>query len=231
MTEFLKPRNFDWIYSKALDWVGDAKALEQSLPVPATTAELETLANDRYLSDMSRRVFRAGLKHSLVDSKWPEFEKAFFAFQPVRVSMMSDDELDGLMKNDRIIRHYGKLKAVRTNAVMVCDFIESEGSVGNWVAHWPSDDIVALWTLLKKRGAHLGGASGPAFLRMVGKDTFLLTDDVVNALRGMGVVDKAPTSQRDLKKVQAVFNDWVAESGRPLCQISRLLSITVGPRN
>jgi 3-methyladenine DNA glycosylase Tag len=82
--------------------------------------------------------------------------------------------------------------------------------------------------LLKKQGAQLGGNSGPSFLRMVGKDTFLLTDDVVAALVAQGVVDKRPTAQRDLRAVQQAFNQWQQESGRPLCQISRLLSMTVG---
>ena len=34
--------------------------------------------DDRYLSDMwPRRIFRAGLKYSLVDGKWPAFEEVF----------------------------------------------------------------------------------------------------------------------------------------------------------
>ena len=74
----------------------------------------------------------------------------------------------------------------------------------------------------------MGGNSGPYFLRMVGKDTFILTDDVVAALKAQGVIDKKPTAKRDLQKVQEAFNQWQAESGRPLSQISRLLSYTVG---
>ena len=63
---------------------------------------------------------------------------------------------------------------------------------------------------------------------MLGKDTFVLTDDVVAALKAQGVVDKKPTGQRDLAAVQTAFNQWRSESGRPLCQISRLLAYTVG---
>ena len=89
-------------------------------------------------------------------------------------------------------------------------------------------DITGLWALLKKQGQQLGGKSGAYFLRQVGKDTFILTDDVVAALKAQGVIDKAPTAQRDLRKVQDCFNQWQEESGRPMAHISRLLSYTVG---
>ena len=107
------------------------------------------------------------------------------------------------------------------------EIIDSYGSIGNWLAQWPTDDVVGLWTLLKKEGAQLGGNSGAYFIRMAGKDTFVLTEDVVVALKAQGIVDKRPTSQKDLKRVQAAFNQWAQQSGRPLCQISRLLAMTV----
>jgi 3-methyladenine DNA glycosylase Tag len=51
---------------------------------------------------------------------------------------------------------------------------------------------------------------------------------VVAALNAQKIVDKAPTSQRDLAAVQAVFNQWHEESGgRPMSQISMMLAYTV----
>ena len=40
-------------------------------------------------------------------------------------------------------------------------------------------------------------------------------------------LDKAPTSLRDLAIVQNAFNQWHAESGRPMCQLSQMLAFTV----
>ncbi|MCZ6455328.1 MAG: 3-methyladenine DNA glycosylase, partial [Alphaproteobacteria bacterium] len=34
--------------------------------------------------------------------------------------------------------------------------------------------------------------------------------------------------QRDLKSVQAAFNEWRVESGRGLAEISRILAFSVG---
>jgi len=63
-------------------------AFEAQLPQPRSPAELGALGDDRYLSQLSLRVFRAGLKHSLVDAKWPAFEEVFAGFAPRRVRAM-----------------------------------------------------------------------------------------------------------------------------------------------
>jgi len=62
---------------------------------------------------------------------------------------------------------------------------------------------------------------------MVGKDTFIPSEDVVAALKAQGIIDRAPTSQRDLAAVQAAFNRWREQSGRPLCQLSMMLAHTL----
>lgn len=222
-----KVKDFDWIYQHVLQRLGDARELESFLAEPRSNEQLVAMADNEYLSTMSRRIFRAGLKHSLVDARWPAFEQAFFQFSPQRVARMSDDELDMLMGNREIIRHWGKIKAVRSNAVFLLDIIDQYGSVGKWLAAWPVEDIVGLWTVLRKEAKQLGGNSGAYFLRMVGKDTFVLTEDVVVALKALGVVDRRPGSQKDLQLAQQAFNQWRQQSGRPLCQISRLLAMTV----
>ena len=79
---------------------------------------------------------------------------------------MTDEEMDALMGNTDIIRHWGKIKSVRHNASYLLEVIEEFGSVGNWLAQWPVTDITGLWLTLKKQGAQLGGNSGPSFLRM-----------------------------------------------------------------
>jgi len=220
-------KSFKWIYEHVAEHRA-GEDIEALLPVPLSREALAQQADDRLFSDLTRRVFRAGLKHSLVDSKWPAFEQAFWGFDPEKVALMSDDQLENQMQNDKLIRHWGKIKATRVNAMMMQDIAARHGSFSQWLAEWPETEIIGLWAELKKNGAQLGGNSGPYFLRMVGKDTFLLTDDVVAALKAQGIVEKKPTAKRDLQKVQDAFNEWQQQSGRPLCQISRLLSYTVG---
>ena len=220
-------KSYAWIVEHVRER-DDAERAFTQLPVVKSAAQLIETPDDRYLSDMCRRVFRAGLKHSLVDSKWPAFEAAFLGFDPLKLSFMSDEQLESRMQNRALIRHWGKIKSIRTNALMVRELSETHGGFGQFIAEWPAEDIIGLWALLKKRGAQLGGQSGAAFLRMVGKDTFRLSPDVIAALKAQGIVDKAPTSQRDLQKVQDAFTTWRQQSGQPLSHISMLLAFTVG---
>ena len=200
--------------------------VEARLPQPKSAAELAATPDDRFLSDMSRRIFRAGLKHSLVDGKWPAFEEVFHRFEPRRVRAMPDEELEKLLGNARLIRHWGKLKSVRDNAAAMLDLSGEHSGFGRWLGEWPGDDIVGLWEALAKRFSQMGGNSGPSFLRMVGKDTFVLTDSVVGGLKHWGAIAKPPKNRGDRAQVQAAFNGWAAESGRPLCQLSLILAMS-----
>ena len=87
---------------------------------------------------------------------------------------------------------------------------------------------MGLWDVLKRRGSRLGGSSGPFFLRSMGKDTPILTTDVVRALRDQGVVEaKNPTSRKALSAIQEAFNVWREQSGRSLSEISKILASSV----
>src|SRR5690242_19904759 len=124
------------IFDAARTRVG-AAALEERLPTPKTPRQLCDTPDDWYLSQMSRRIFRAGLKHSLVDAKWPAFEEVFHGFDPRRVRAMSDEAMEKLLDDARLIRHWGKLKSVRDNAAAMLEIAAENGSFGKWLAGWP----------------------------------------------------------------------------------------------
>ncbi|MGE0093339.1 MAG: DNA-3-methyladenine glycosylase I [Alphaproteobacteria bacterium] len=220
--------SFAPILARATKRAGGAKELEKILPKPKSAKALIAVGDDRYLSLMCLRIFRAGLKHDLVDAKWPAFEKAFHRFEPKRIVAMPDEALDACMKNEGLIRHWGKLKSIPANAAAMLAIAKEHGGFGAYLAGWPETDTVGLWADLTRRFQQLGGNSGPYFLRMAGKDTFILTDDVVKALVAAKVVAKKPTAKADLKRTQDAFNVWGEETGRPQSHISRILALSVG---
>jgi 3-methyladenine DNA glycosylase Tag len=220
-------QDYKWLNEYCLNRFGSQQALDARLPTAKSAAQLRKISADRYLSTLALRVFRAGLKHSLVDSKWPAFEEVFFGFDPEKIVLMGAERLERLMQDTRIIRHFGKLKSVPRNAQMILDVAMEHGSFGAFIADWPVEDITGLWQYLAKHGNQMGGLSAPRFLRMIGKDTFIPSWDVVAALNAQEIVDKVPSSKRDQAAVQAAFNQWHAESGRPMCQLSAMLAFTV----
>jgi 3-methyladenine DNA glycosylase Tag len=220
--------SFGPIEKMAIKRSGGEKELAERYPDVKSAAALKKVADDRYFSLMSRRIFRAGLSHSVVDAKWPAFEEVFEGFEPGAVRAMSDEALEGLMGDARVIRHWGKIKATRENAAAMCTLIEEHGSFGGYLAEWPGTDIVGLWADLATRFKQMGGNSAPRFLRMAGKDTFVLSEDVLNALKQWGAYDGKGKGKAELRRVQDVFNGWAKATGKPLGQISMILARSVG---
>ncbi len=220
---------FKEIYRIAAGRHGGGKALDSQLAKPKTRATLRRTPDHRYLAAMTRGVFQAGFVWRVVENKWKGFEDAFKGFEPKPLARLSNKQLSALAQDTRIIRNPQKIRAVRENARLLVELAAEHKSASRFFANWPEEDIVGLWDVLKRRGSRLGGMTGPMFLRTMGKDTPILTNDVVLALREQGVVEtKNPTSKKALQDVQAAFNTWREESDRSLSEISRVLAFSVG---
>jgi len=213
-------RTFEDIRAVAAGRKGGDAALEALLARPLPPEALAAIPDDRWLSTLSRGVFVAGFNSRVVDRKWPAFEREFHGFDPSRCQMMEDEAVEKAAKAAGI-GHMRKAFSIRENAV-------EHGSAARAIADWPADDYAGLLLMLKARGNRLGGTAVQYALRAMGRDGFVMTRDVVAALVREGVIDREPTSQRGLRAVQAAFNAWRAESGRPLTQISQTLAFSVG---
>lgn len=223
--------SFQTLYETALQNWGEEKVLAL-LPEVNTPQTLRAIGDDRYLSAMARCVFRAGFSWKVIAKKWPDFETVFSGFVPLALANYSNDRIDDLMQDTRIVRHRTKIQSVRDNALYICDIQQSHGSFAAYIADWPEESIVDLWLELKKRGSRLGGNTGPGFLRLIGKDTFMLSADVSAVLLNHKLIDGlSPNSKRDLLKVQTLFNRFQQDSGYPLSHISRILALSLQPQN
>lgn len=221
---------YQWLHDTVRARFDSDEAMEAFLPKALAADELARKRDDRYLSAMTQRIFRAGMQHSVVDAKWPAFEEVFSRFAPEAMAMLSDTNIEAHMQDKRLIRHRAKLQTIPRNARFILDVgREHGGGFGAFVAAWPTADIIGLWRLLARRGARLGGWSGAGFLRLAGKDTFLLTSHVVARLTAAGIIQREPTSQHDLQTVQDAFNALQRDSGRPLCQLSAMLALSIHP--
>ena len=220
---------FKTIRARAEKRKGGAKGLEMLLPLKPDMKTVAELSDDRMLSEMTKRVVSAGFAWSVIETKWPGFEKAFLAFKPAKLTFQPDDFWDGLLSDTRIVRNGAKIQSVRENAAFVQDIAREHGSFGKFLAKWPSSDQIGLLDLLAKRGSRLGGNTGQMFLRFVGWDGFVTSQDVVACLRDAGLDIAAEVkSKGDLVKVQAQFNAWAAETGLPYVHLSRICAMSVG---
>ncbi len=220
--------DFDEILHIAISATGSREILSERLPRPLSFSNLQELKDDRFLSMISRCIFRAGFVWKVVDKKWPNFEKTFLNFNPLAVAYLSDDRLEEIATDKSIIRNFTKILATRTNAAYVIEKQYEYGSFSKYIADWPEHKIVNLWFEMKRDGSRLGGMTGPMILRSMGKDTFLPTADVIGALIKYGFVKTHSNgSKKDLERVQEIFNLLREESNLPLSQISKVLALSV----
>jgi 3-methyladenine DNA glycosylase Tag len=207
---------------------GDAK-LVALLPKIKNAKALAQITDDRVLADMTKRIFSAGFAWSVIEKKWPGFEEAFLGFAPKRLLAQPDEFWERLAGDARIVRNAQKIMSVRANAKFISDIAAEHGSFGKFLAEWPVTDQIGLIDLLAKKGARLGGGTGQFFLRFIGKDSFVLSGDVVACLRDAGLdIAEHPSSKKDLRKIQDQFNAWAEETGLPMTHLSRICAMSIG---
>ena len=221
-------QDFSEIIERAAARKGGMEALRALLPnTTKTNDQLMAIPDDRWLSGMTKAIFKAGFVWKVIDNKWDGFEEAFWHFDTGRCAGISPDEEDALCQDVRIVRNRQKILTVPHNAVMIIEAARQHGNFGTLVADWPEDDFLGLLEYLEKNGARLGGMTAQYFLRFMGKDGFIFSRDGVAALIKAGVIEKQPTSKSAKKKVQQAYNKWRAETGHSLSEISRILALSI----
>jgi 3-methyladenine DNA glycosylase Tag len=116
--------------------------------------------------------------------------------------------------------------SVRDNARFVIDVAKEHGSFGKFLSTWPASNEVGLLEVLARRGSRLGGNSGQMLLRFLGYDAW---KDVVACLRDAGLdIAEAPTSKRELAKIQEQFNAWAKETALPYRHLSMICAMSIG---
>ena len=222
-------QSFAAIRARAAKRKGGEAALASLLGPAPDNRTVAAMSDDRILSAMAERVFSAGFVWSVIEQKWPGFEAAFLEFEPKRLLFQPDEFWEALAADKRIVRNPQKIRSVRENAAFVDRMSREHGGFGRFLAAWPAENQIGLMALLGKEGARLGGNTGQYFLRWVGWDGFVLSRDMVAAMRDAGLdVAESPTSKKDHQKIQAQINAWAAETKLPRQHISRILALSIG---
>ncbi|HET9534357.1 MAG TPA: DNA-3-methyladenine glycosylase I [Mesorhizobium sp.] len=224
--------DFAKIRARAAQRKGGEAALSPLLGAAPDNASVANVTDNRILSTMAERIFSAGFVWSVIEQKWPGFEEAFLGFEPKRLLFQPDDFWYGLANDKRIVRNPQKIKSIQENAAFVERVSKEHGSFGTFLSRWPKDDQIGLMAYLAKHGSRLGGNTGQYFLRWVGWDAFILSQDLVAALRDAGVdVASSPNSKRDLARIQEQMNAWAEQTGLAYKHLSRILAMSIGENN
>ncbi len=220
--------SFELIWQRAAERKQGEANLKVKVSKPKTNKQLLKVTNAQWLEVFTKKVFQSGFVWRVVEQKWPDFQRVFFNFEINKILMMPADMLERKAEDKSIIRNFKKVQTIQQNALMIDELSQGKNSFHQWVAQWPSDNIIELWLDLKKRGARLGGNTGPYALRAMGKDTFLLSRDVEAYLREHKIIDGGLYTNRSLNAIQSAFNQWSQESGKSMQEVSQVLSMSWG---
>jgi DNA-3-methyladenine glycosylase I len=123
-----------------------------------------------YFEQMSKVIFRSGLRWDLIEKKWPAFRKALADFSIEKVAGFGEEDLERLLRNPDIVRNYRKLKATVDNARAFLDLRREHGSFGKYLRQLSRGGEEEMCKALSKRFSFLGGSTVVFFLRSVGEE-------------------------------------------------------------
>ncbi|MFI5421565.1 MAG: DNA-3-methyladenine glycosylase I [Nitrososphaerales archaeon] len=124
-------------------------------------------SDDEYFERMTKTLFQAGLNWQVVDSKWPNFEKAFAGFSIPKVSKFGDRQISSLMTNEGIVRNEKKIRSTIYNAQQSLLVEKEFGSFKDYFQSFGKNHD-KLMEDLQTRFRHLGPSSSRTFLWMSG---------------------------------------------------------------
>jgi DNA-3-methyladenine glycosylase I len=141
---------------------------------------------------------QAGLNWETILKKRDGYRKAFYNFDPVKVAIMSDEELESLRNNPEIIRNRLKIYSARQNALVFLEIQKEYHSFDNYlwsfvnhnpiINHWKTfQDVPATTSLsdnisknLKRSGmSFVGSTIIYAYCQAVG----LVNDHLIDCWR------------------------------------------------
>ena len=95
---------FEKIKERAEHRKGGGAALKKLLPKVASKKQLVALGDDRYLAMMTKCINQAGFSWKVIENKWPDFEEAFFAFDPKKLGYLSPEQWEAYARGRPRIR-------------------------------------------------------------------------------------------------------------------------------
>ncbi len=123
---------------------------------------------DGYFERMNHAIFQAGLNWSMIEKKWPNFQKTFADFSISKVAGFNEAKVKTLMNDASIVRNEKKIRSSVANAK---EFLRVQKEFGSFQSYLDSfkKDEEGLISDLQKRFRHLGESSARMYLYMVGR--------------------------------------------------------------
>jgi DNA-3-methyladenine glycosylase I len=159
-----------------------------------------------------RDIHNAGMKATVVTSKWPSIREAFLSFDINKVANYSEKDFEKLMANPKIIRHEKKLRACILNAKTILALSQEFGSFGEYLNQYKDDK--ELNRRLASRFMYVGETVASDYLKDIGIDFIKPDVHVLRVLFRLGFVnseDLTNATNSETVKVAEAFRKATSE--------------------
>ena len=137
------------------------------MPQMEAIPKIENASLDDNLEVMSKVVFQSGISWRVVNAKWDGIREGFRGFEVGAVATMSDDDLDELAQDTKMIRNRRKLGAIVHNAQRIVDLDAEYGDFQGYLCSHV--DFEATVKDLRKQFKFVGDVGCYHFLYVVGE--------------------------------------------------------------
>jgi hypothetical protein len=120
-----------------------------------------------YFDVLTKAVFQSGLSWQVVETKWPGFREAFAGFDPATVAAFTDDDIERLAADTRIVRNRKKIEATVTNAQRMLELGSDDDGFAGWLRS--RGDFEATVAALRAEFRFMGDMGAYFFLYVVGE--------------------------------------------------------------
>lgn len=151
------------------------------------------VSDAKLFEKLSLEGFQSGLSWLTILRKRTSFREVFHDFDPDRVAGFTERDVQRLLKDERIVRHRGKIEAVVNNARAYSELVAKEGSLTRFVWRFAPEkpakrrtrsaiptttpEATAFSKELRKRGwKFVGPTTAYAFFQAMGLVNDHLTD-------------------------------------------------------
>jgi hypothetical protein len=120
-----------------------------------------------YFEVMTRAVFQAGVKWKQIASQWDAYRDAFSGFDPMRVALYGELDLESVLATPGILRMRKKVHATIANARALLEAAREHGTFANYLRSFNSYEALA--KDFKRRFALMGDMNVWYFLFRTGE--------------------------------------------------------------
>lgn len=112
----------------------------QAQPNMAIPERINPASLDDYLEVMTRAVFQAGLRWSLIEGKWPAFKTAFADFDTQKVAAFTEQDIERVSMDEGIIRSRKKVEGTVRNAQTLLELEQEHNTFTNYLRSFKTYD-------------------------------------------------------------------------------------------